>query len=180
MRSQFEVEIQAMHDAMRARMDDIAERVRLDEIARRYVEGNHEIRTGDFVRFSDGHATRVSISRHDGRWTFTDRNGHHIEHFRIPPEPLIERLYTIPEVGEIVAKVARGPSELDIRDRRPIAIRDVFDDGYWRPCSGCHTPNVGHATGPWSEAFRCNVGDGCHECGGIGVIWERFEVGVGG
>jgi hypothetical protein len=47
--------------------------------------------------------------------------------------------------------------------------------GYWHSCSGCHETNEGYETGwyPYSEIFQCHLGSGCHECGGIGVIWDH-------
>ena len=50
---------------------------------------------------------------------------------------------------------------------------EVFEHGYWRSCTGCHESNEGHATGPYSSALRCNLGFGCHECGGLGATWEQ-------
>jgi hypothetical protein len=49
-------------------------------------------------------------------------------------------------------------------------------DGYWTPCSGCHETNEGYETGafPYSDTFRCYLGGGCTECGGLGAIW--FEI----
>lgn len=49
---------------------------------------------------------------------------------------------------------------------------EVLAEGFWRSCSGCHELNEGHPTGPYSEVFRCNLGSGCRECGGIGATWE--------
>ncbi len=47
-------------------------------------------------------------------------------------------------------------------------------DGYWKPCSGCHESEDGHPVGkyPYSKIFRCDVGAGCHFCGGLGVTWD--------
>jgi len=59
--------------------------------------------------------------------------------------------------------------ELAIGDINP----EVFDDGWWRSCTGCHELDEGHPTGPWSTALRCNLGVGCRECGGIGAVWEQ-------
>ena len=72
-----------------------------------FAEGNHEVRDGDFVKFRDGHAANVRINGHDQKWTYVDRNGHCVEPFAVPPEDGIERLYTIQEVGEILAQGAR-------------------------------------------------------------------------
>lgn len=49
-------------------------------------------------------------------------------------------------------------------------------DGYWQACSGCHETNQGYETGlfPYSETFKCHLGSGCTECGGLGAIW--FEI----
>ena len=99
-------------DDLRARLSALSERVRLSEVARRFVEGDHEVRDGDFVRFDDGHAARVRINGHDAKWTYLDRHGHHVEPFRVPPEEGIERLYTIQEVGEILER-ARGQATRD-------------------------------------------------------------------
>lgn len=45
---------------------------------------------------------------------------------------------------------------------------------WWRSCSGCHETNEGQETGdyPFSAVYECHVGSGCHECGGIGAIWD--------
>lgn len=49
--------------------------------------------------------------------------------------------------------------------------------GVWRSCTGCHETNEGCETGdyPYSPAFQCYVGAGCHECGGIGVVWDNID-----
>lgn len=48
-------------------------------------------------------------------------------------------------------------------------------DGFWRSCSGCHELNEGRDTGPYSETFKCTVGGGCRECGGIGAVWDATD-----
>ncbi|GAB4071683.1 hypothetical protein GCM10028812_46270 [Ancylobacter sonchi] len=47
----------------------------------------------------------------------------------------------------------------------------------WKPCTGCHETNEGASTGhyPRSKAFGCEVGAGCRECGGLGVVWEHWS-----
>ena len=47
--------------------------------------------------------------------------------------------------------------------------------GVWRSCSGCHEHNEGVAQGPWSYVFECNLGMGCHECGGLGAVWDNVD-----
>ena len=50
-------------------------------------------------------------------------------------------------------------------------------DGVWRSCSGCHETNDGAETGnyPFNPVFKTYQGAGCHECGGIGVIWDDTD-----
>jgi hypothetical protein len=48
-------------------------------------------------------------------------------------------------------------------------------DGVWRPCTGCHELNEGHDTGAYSKVFGCALGNGCSECGGLGVIWDATD-----
>lgn len=89
---------------LQARLAVLEERVRLDGVAERFIAGNHEIRDGDCVRFEGGHAAHIRINNFSGKWIYMDGQGRHIEPFRIPPEDNIQRLYTIAEVGEILAK----------------------------------------------------------------------------
>jgi hypothetical protein len=57
-----------------------------------------------------------------------------------------------------------------------IAVRGVdASDGFWRSCSGCHELNEGHDTGPYSEVFKCALGNGCSECGGLGAVWDSTD-----
>ena len=53
------------------------------------------------------------------------------------------------------------------------AINEALESGgWWASCSGCHETNEGVSDGPRS-IFGCHSGSGCHECGGIGVIWHE-------
>lgn len=58
-------------------------------------------------------------------------------------------------------------------------IAEVMQEsgGLWMPCSGCHETVDGQETGHYrySEVFKSIVGSGCHECGGIGVVWNNYE-----
>lgn len=49
--------------------------------------------------------------------------------------------------------------------------------GWWKSCSGCHETNEGQETGyfTYSDLFRCYVGSGCTECGGLGVVSEYYS-----
>ncbi len=65
-------------------------------------------------------------------------------------------------------------------DGLPIELRGISEavgngDGFWRSCSGCHESNEGMATGPFSKTFKCHLGVGCSECGGIGAIWDTTD-----
>lgn len=59
------------------------------------------------------------------------------------------------------------PAEFTIPER-------FFEEGRWRSCTGCHELDDGHPTGLYADALRCHVGVGCHECGGLGAIYETF------
>lgn len=81
-------------------------------------------------------------------------------------------------------------SSAAVAEREPVANKPVSDHwpeahevadilsenkGFWRSCSGCHETNEGHPTGPWSMILGCNLGNGCHECGGIGAVWDTTD-----
>lgn len=61
-------------------------------------------------------------------------------------------------------------------ENRAERVAELVREGYgwWRPCSGCHETNEGYPTGHfrYSHTFQCEAGSGCHECGGIGVVWQ--------
>lgn len=81
--------------------------------------------------------------------------------------------------GEVHCRGMRGGQMLCTACAAEVVVEfniaaEVFDNGMWRSCSGCHELNEGHPTGPFSTAFRCNLGVGCRECGGIGAVWEQF------
>lgn len=100
-------ELQQQLSDLQRQMSALSERVRLDAVAESFLRNEHEVSCGDFVRFSDGHAAKIWISSGEGKWTYTDRHGHCVEPFRVPPEDGIERLYTIAEVAEILAKARK-------------------------------------------------------------------------
>lgn len=58
-------------------------------------------------------------------------------------------------------------------------IAEVLDegDGCWRTCSGCHEMCDGQDVGfyPWSKVYRCQLGSGCGDCGGLGVVWDSAD-----
>lgn len=50
-------------------------------------------------------------------------------------------------------------------------------DGVWVSCTGCLETEDGHHVGRYhySKAFRCHLGGGCSECGGIGAVWDTTD-----
>jgi uncharacterized protein YceH (UPF0502 family) len=91
--------------ALRRQLDELAERVRLDAVADAFIRGAHEIREGDNFLLHGGFPTKLTNISSDGKWTFFN-GAHTIEPFRTPTD--CERLYTIAEVAEIVAKLERS------------------------------------------------------------------------
>ncbi len=98
-------DLEARVEALRAQLDEIAKRVRLDAVAQRFLAGEHEVRPGDYFELDDGSglATKLRSVSSDGRWTYYDGRGH-IESYRVPRQGDYERLYTVSEVAEVVAK----------------------------------------------------------------------------
>jgi hypothetical protein len=49
--------------------------------------------------------------------------------------------------------------------------------GSWHTCSGCYDTEDGHPTQryPYSTTFGCDLGNGCSECGGLGVVWDNTD-----
>lgn len=47
----------------------------------------------------------------------------------------------------------------------------------WTPCTGCYDTEDGHPTAhyPHSRIFGCDVGSGCLECGGLGVVFQYWS-----
>lgn len=101
-------ELEKQINELRVKLDEIAERVRLDAVARTFLEnvrGADSVRSGD-IALIDGHPTRVRIADNGiGKWTFTTGTGGCVEAFRVPPSDDIVRLYTPEEVAEILARV---------------------------------------------------------------------------
>ncbi|WP_343526715.1 hypothetical protein [Sphingomonas sp.] len=55
-------------------------------------------------------------------------------------------------------------------------INELMEEGgFWKPCTGCQESTDGYVSTtdyPYDPLFRCQPGSGCHECGGIGVLWD--------
>jgi len=91
--------------ALRQRLELLEERVRLDAVAEMFLAGDHSVREGDYFLYGSLPTRLISVSS-EGKWTFFDGNNV-VEPFRIPRPTDHERLYTIAEVAEILAKAAR-------------------------------------------------------------------------
>ncbi|MCA0275852.1 MAG: hypothetical protein LCH86_07610 [Proteobacteria bacterium] len=63
----------------------------------------------------------------------------------------------------------------DVRGRVAECVDEYAERGFWRSCSGCHELNDGAPTGQYSKAFKCHLGTGCGECGGIGAVWDATD-----
>lgn len=89
--------------ALREQVAALSERVRLRDVALRFIAGNHEVREGDHFLLYGQVPTKLQSVASDGDWTFFD--GHHtIETSRVSndrPGDAV-RLYTIEEVAEII------------------------------------------------------------------------------
>lgn len=90
---------------LRRRLAAVEERVRIDANAHAFLRGDPRVLEGDYCLI-DGFPTRVASISSEGKWTyFNGRNS--VEPFRVPPSDDVQRLYTVAEVAEIVAKVRR-------------------------------------------------------------------------
>jgi hypothetical protein len=120
-----------------------------------------------------------------GRMTTLENDGiNNPENFvaNNPRLVLCEPLYSAKQVREAVrAAIAalRQPVPDAVRGL-PIELADVAHEladgsGSWVPCPGCYETSDGYnvAGFPHSDVFRCNLGGGCRECGGIGAVWEE-------
>lgn len=88
------------------------------------------------------------------------------------------------KAAELARRIAGSAPSLRPHRGEIDLLRWVADDisrqvgeghGVWRSCSGCHELNEGHDTGPYSHTFRCALGRGCSECGGIGAVWDTTD-----
>ena len=82
------------------------------------------------------------------------------------------------ELHQMVAEALAQPQQ------EPIAVELVGveeaikeGNGFWKSCTGCYETNEGHPpTGAFfSSVFKCYMGHGCSECGGIGAIWDDTD-----
>lgn len=91
---------------LRRYLNNLAERVRLDEVADAFLRSDHAIAAGDYFLYYKNTPTRLTNVSSEGKWTFFDGT-HTIEPHRVPDQADHERLYTIAEVAEIIAKARK-------------------------------------------------------------------------
>lgn len=106
---------------LRARLVDLAERVRVSAVAERFAQGDHRPREGDFFLYSESSAARLWMKRDDEyerKWGI-NCDGRSWE----GPTPsyfdTLKRLYTVDEVAEIVANAS-------VADRALADCREVM------------------------------------------------------
>ena len=83
-------------------------------------------------------------------------------------------------IKEALAQPEQEPvawtDELEIISK---GIKDAIEEGggFWRSCTGCYETNEGYPPNGayFSKVFKCYLGNGCDECGGIGAIWDDTD-----
>jgi len=88
----------------------------------------------------------------------------------------------VQERDALQATLAANNATAPAQPQEPIEFNGIAEaiaggDGFWRSCSGCHELNEGHDTGSYSTVFKCALGNGCSECGGIGAVWDTTDYG---
>ncbi|HEY4529362.1 MAG TPA: hypothetical protein VIG97_03385 [Luteimonas sp.] len=76
------------------------------------------------------------------------------------------------------ASAPQPPSGGEIRVSARRVVEAIENgDGFWRPCSGCYETSDGYNVHgfPFSTTFQCHLGGGCHECGGLGAVWDTTD-----
>lgn len=75
---------------------------------------------------------------------------------------------------------APSPAPAAQGEALPIELTGVAESlaqgsGFWAACSGCHELNEGYSSGAYSSVFKCALGNGCSECGGLGAVWDTTD-----
>lgn len=102
----------------------------------------------------------------------------HIAEFSGKTTDYIFRDEALERFAALLATPQAQPSEQDvIVDGLARAVETLKDAGFWSPCSGCYETEDGHPVGKYaySEALGCALGSGCHECGGLGAVWDDTD-----
>jgi len=90
-------------------------------------------------------------------------------------ESAIKDVDTFDLNAAISALAARQPGAQVPVELACVAETLAHGEGLWMTCSGCHESNEGVQTGPYSQIMKCNLGNGCDECGGIGATWDTTD-----
>lgn len=110
----------------------------------------------------------------DGRWV---SHKHHEDGSKTPfyVTAWIEALRPLPSAPGSVP-TSTEPDETQIL-ADGVAAEVAEGSGSWRSCSGCYDTEDGHPTQryPHSKIFGCDLGNGCSECGGLGVVWDDTD-----
>lgn len=78
------------------------------------------------------------------------------------------------------AEITRLRAEVEELRGLETCVHEQLDDGeagFWQSCSGCYETSDGYNINgfPYSNIFRCILGGGCFECGGIGAVWDQID-----
>lgn len=105
----------------------------------------------------NGHDPEIDTSINNGVWDRLDKMALEIEARAIAALPP-----AVPQPSPERTIILNGADEAD---------------GFWASCTGCHETNEGHETGyyPYSDTFKCFLGGGCSECGGLGAVWDDTD-----
>lgn len=73
-------------------------------------------------------------------------------------------------------KPSMGAAKLAV-ELRGVAETVAKGSGFWTPCTGCYDTEDGRPTQRYahSDVFGCELGNGCSECGGLGVVWDDTD-----
>lgn len=78
----------------------------------------------------------------------------------------------ITAIKEFLAQPQPEPVEIS-------GVKETLEEGggIWRECTGCYETNEGYPPqgAYFSKVFKCYLGNGCDECGGIGAIWDTTD-----
>ena len=72
----------------------------------------------------------------------------------------------------------RGSALFFERVAETVQEAELEGHGFWRTCSGCAEGVDGCLSTsdyPYHHAFKCQLGGGCSECGGIGATWDTTD-----
>lgn len=122
------------------------------------------------------------VQRSPARWEMTEAGD-----FLVKPWGVVEVESTalaaqqaqVEAINEALCEVERLRMEMS---KTPVELRGVAETaaggaGQWRECTGCYDTEDGRPTRKYaySKVFGCDLGCGCSECGGLGVVWDDTD-----